>query len=45
MGNHQILTVVNGAAPAVHFIDGSLITWPGTRMGKALVELGELFAD
>jgi ABC-type Fe3+-hydroxamate transport system substrate-binding protein len=24
-------------------IDGSLITWPGTRLGKALSELGSLF--
>jgi len=41
----EILTAANGTAPAVHFIDGSLITWPGTRMGKALAELSELFPD
>ena len=27
----------------VHFIDGSLITWDGVRLGKALQELPELF--
>jgi ABC-type hemin transport system substrate-binding protein len=30
-------------AGRVHLIDGSLITWHGTRMGKALSELPVFF--
>jgi iron complex transport system substrate-binding protein len=29
----------------VHFVDGSLITWHGTRLARALRELPSLFAD
>jgi hypothetical protein len=37
------LSAVLGYAPDCLSVDGSLITWPGTRISKALEELGGVF--
>jgi len=45
----EILKIFEGTAAArdqrVVLLDGSLITWCGTRLGRALLELGELFKN